>query len=284
VWARDGELAERAAAEAFAAGASGIEERSGEGRPGGTELLVYAPAAAAAAVARGLARLADEAPSGALRVSPAEPAPDEDWSVRWRAGLRIVRISPRLAVRPPFLPDEGEPPALVIDPGQAFGTGGHASTRLALAGLDALGEMLRGARVLDAGTGSGVLALAALALGARSAVGFDLDPVAVREARSNAERNGFAARLRLFAGGIDALRAPPFDVVVANLLRSELLPILPGLASALRERGAAVFAGLLASEQAEVEAALARAGLSIERAQREEDPTGDLWLGLVTRR
>jgi len=272
------------AAEAFSAGASGLEERSGEGGPIGTELLVYAPAAEAPKVGEALAALAAEIAGGALRVFTAEPAPDEDWSVRWREGLGIVRISPRLAVRPPFLPDEGEPPALVIEPGQAFGTGGHASTRLALALLDELGAALQNARVLDVGTGSGVLALAALALGARAAVGFDLDPVAVREARANAERNGFGARLHLFAGGIGALRAPPFDLVVANLLRSELLPILPDLAAALDPAGRAVLSGLLASERAAIEAALGRVGLAVERAREEEDPTGDVWLGVVTRR
>lgn len=284
VWTADAPLAERAAAEAFAAGASGIEERGEEGRPDGTELLVYAPAAAATAVGSALAALAAGA-AGALRVSSAEAAPEEDWSVRWREGLGVVRISPRLAVRPPFVPDEGEPAALVIDPGQAFGTGGHASTRLALELLDELrSDVLRGARVLDAGTGSGVLALAALALGARAAVGFDLDPIAVREARANALRNGMEGRLQLFAGGIGALRAPPFDVVAANLLRSELLPILPELAAALRPGGRAVLSGLLAAERAELEAALGRVGLAVERAREEDDPTGDVWLGLVTRR
>lgn len=284
VWAADAALAERAAAEAFAAGASGLEERGGEGDAGGTELLVYAPAAEAPAVAAALAALAAESAAGALRVLAPEAAPDEDWSVRWREGLGIVRISPRLAVRPPFVPDTGEPPALVIDPGQAFGTGGHASTRLALGLLDGLHAQLPGARVLDAGTGSGVLVLAALALGAAEGVGFDLDAVAVREARSNAERNGLGARLRLFAGGIDALRAPPFDVVVANLLRSELLPILPQLAAATREGGCAVLSGLLASERAAVERALDECGLAVADAREEADPAGDVWLGLVTRR
>lgn len=284
MWAADAPLAERAAAEAFAAGASGLEERGGEGGAGGTELLVYAPAAEAPRVEAALAALAAQGAANALRVCPTEAAPEEDWSVRWREGLGVVRISPRLAVRPPFVPDAGEPPALVIDPGQAFGTGGHASTRLALTLLDGLVARLPGARVLDVGTGSGVLALAALALGAAQAVGFDLDVIAVREARSNAERNELGARLQLFAGGIDALRAPPFDVVVANLLRSELLPVLPQLAAALRPGGCAVLSGLLASERPAIERALAAQGLVVEQAREEDDPAGDVWLGLVTRR
>jgi ribosomal protein L11 methyltransferase len=252
--------------------------------PGATELWIYAPAPAAAGVWSAL-EAAARAARGALRLLAREPVDHADWSTRWREGLGVVRISARLAVRPPFVADEPGPPALVIEPGQAFGTGGHASTRLALALLDALErEGLEGARVLDAGTGSGVLALAALRLGAASALGFDLDPVAVREARANAERNGLAQQLRLFAGPIAALRATGFDLVLANLLRTELVPILPALGAALRPRGRAVLSGLLASERDAVAAALASHGLRIESACEGADPTGDVWLGLVTRR
>jgi ribosomal protein L11 methyltransferase len=276
------ELAERAAAEAFEAGATGLEERDAGGI---TELWIYAPAPAVPAVERALAALAHEA-GEALHVAAAEPAPEEDWSVRWREGLGTVRISARLAVRPPFVAPDGDGRALVVDPGQAFGTGGHASTRLALGWIDALPDAaLRGARVLDAGTGSGVLALAALQLGAESAVGFDLDPVAVREARSNAAANGLSHRARFFTGPVAALAAPPaprFDLVLANLLRSEVLPILPDLARRLRPGGHAVLSGLLVSELAEMTAALAREGLRVAGTREEHDAAGDSWLGLLT--
>lgn len=282
--AKDGALGERAAAEAFAAGACGIEERAVEQDADGIELLVYAPFPLGRAVAEALAELA-RGERGCFELSEAQPAPDVDWSVRWRDGLGVVRISPRLAVRPPFVADDAGGAALVIDPGQAFGTGGHASTRLALALLDALPETaLLDARVLDAGTGSGVLALAALALGAREAVAFDLDASAVREAAANATRNGLAPRVRLFTGPIAALRTPPFDLALANLLRSELLPILPDLTARLRSGGRAVLSGLLASERGPVEAALGEVGLSMVEARTERDATGDVWLGLVTRR
>lgn len=275
--------AECAAAEAFEAGASGAEERESEVGADSIELWFYAPEPAAAAVRDALLRLATSG-GAALALLGSELAPDEDWSVRWREGLGVVRISGRLAVRPSFVADDGRGGAgLVIEPGQAFGTGGHASTRLALELLDGLAApQLEGARVLDAGTGSGVLALAALALGARSAVGFDLDPIAVREARENARRNALGARLGLFAGPLAALRAPPFDLVLANLLRTELLPILDGLAAALRPGGRAVLSGLLASERAALAAPLERAGLTVETAVEAHDPSGDVWLGLVT--
>jgi ribosomal protein L11 methyltransferase len=285
VRACDGDLAERASAEAFAAGAAGLEERAGEEGSATVELWIYAPEPAERAVSEALAALAREVGGSALRVFAAETAPDVDWRVRWREGLGIVRISARLAVRPPFVPDEAGARALVIDPGQAFGTGGHASTRLALELIDALPEsFLRGARVLDAGTGSGVLALAALELGAGAAVGFDLDAVAVGEAAANASANGLGARALFFAGPISALGAPPFDLVVANLLRSEVLPILPDLAARLRPGGRAIFSGLLVADRDAVSAALARVGLSIAESREELDTAGDEWLGLLTAR
>jgi ribosomal protein L11 methyltransferase len=285
VRAGSAEVAERASAEAFDAGASGLEERE-EGGSDTVELWIYAPTAAAAAVWDALGEAAAREDPRALERLERQEVADEDWSARWREGLGIVRISARLAVRPPFVADDrAGSPALVVEPGQAFGTGGHASTRLALALLDGLGDdVLRGARVLDVGTGSGVLALAALAFGAASAVGFDLDPVAVREARANALRNQAGPRLRLFSGPIQALRAPPFDLVLANLLRTELLPILPAVVSALRPGGWAVLSGLLASEADEMELALTAAGLDVGERRDEADPSGERWLGLVTRR
>lgn len=295
----DTAAAERVSADAFEAGASGLEERERERasprsaeRIGESaddmprELWIYAPAARARAVEAMLAELEASDLRGRLRGLGAEQAPDEDWSRRWRDGLGVVRISPRLSVRPPFVSDDGQGGAsIVVDPGQAFGTGGHASTRLALTLLDALPEStLRDARVLDVGTGSGVLALAAVALGARVAIGLDVDQVAVREARRNAIENGVADRAAFFAGSVDGLRAGAFDLALANLLRTEVLPLLPALADALAPGARTVFSGLLTSERGEMEAALASAGLAVERTCSEPDPSGDEWLGLVTRR
>ena len=119
---------------------------------------------------------------------------------------------------------------LEIDPGQAFGTGGHASTRLALELLAALPEeAVHGARVLDVGCGTGVLALSALALGAASAVAHDLDPLATRATQENALRNGLAGPLSVFTGPVAALGGDLFSLVLLNMIRSELLPLLPAV-------------------------------------------------------
>src|SRR5437867_4484401 len=123
----------------------------------------------------------------------------------------------------------------------AFGTGLHPTTRLCLAALEPLAEdgRLVGARVLDVGCGSGILAIAALKLGAAAALGLDTDPIAVQATTANARRNGLARRLRAFEGSLPT-GEPPFDVVLANLIAGVLVPLAPLLRDAVRVGGTIV--------------------------------------------
>lgn len=276
----DADEAERAAAGAYEAGAVGLEERDDEL---GVTLLLYVPSDGAAALRVALAS-GDPAPQalGAIEV-----VPDTDWSERWKHGLGATVISPRLVVRPSFVAHALAPGQVevVIDPGQAFGTGTHASTRLALEWVDELAPALGpNARVLDVGTGSGVLALAAAVLAPVQVVAFDLDPLAVIEAQANAARAGCADRVRVYAGGLEALAEWSFDLVLANLLSSEATPLLKGLAAHTRPGGQAVFSGLLAAEVATFTQALAAVGFTVIRTRELEDATGDRWAALLTRR
>ncbi|RIK93806.1 MAG: 50S ribosomal protein L11 methyltransferase, partial [Proteobacteria bacterium] len=158
------------------------------------------------------------------------------------------------------------------------------STALALALLDARMAAAPVARVLDVGCGSGVLAIAARRLGAAAALACDLDPIAARETRENAQRNGVA--VASFAGSLDALgaRAGRFDLVVANLISSELRPILAALAARVAPGGALVVSGLLEAERADVGAALAALGLGVVAERCERDARGDAWLALTASR
>jgi ribosomal protein L11 methyltransferase len=273
------ERAEWAGAEAFAAGASGLEEREEDGR---TLLLVYAPAERADAVRRAALLAAGDGATARVEAVAAR-----DWKEDWKHGLEPVVVSRRLAVLPsPALEHHLDPERVevVIEPRQAFGTGAHGSTALALALLDARLAATRVARVLDVGSGSGVLAIAALRLGAGAALACDRDPIAARESRENALRNGCA--LACFAGSLDALgaRAGRFDLVVANLLSSELRPILDALVARVAPGGALVVSGLLESERDAVGADLAAHGLRVADTRSLRDARGDAWLALTAER
>ena len=295
------EAAERVAAEAYAAGAVGLEEREDQK---GVALLLYARAGDAEAVRRAVARVG--APAS---VPEAVPVPDADWPEAWKADLEATVVSARLVVRPSFVSvvassarQPEKPAEIVIDLGQAFGTGSHASTRLALEWIDRLAPALEpGARILDVGTGTGVLALAALRLSEgegegddSEAVALDIDPLATAAARANAEANGLAARFHVFTGPLAALCRQPreghgpfdlaFDLVVANLLRTEMLPLLGEISQRMRPGANAVLSGLLASERGSVEAAAGAVGLAAAGARYGDDASGDRWTALLTLR
>ncbi|MCS5636853.1 MAG: 50S ribosomal protein L11 methyltransferase [Myxococcota bacterium] len=268
------DLADRVLAEVWAAGALGVEERSGSS---GIELIIYLDRPAESTIRDALLLFGGEG----LRVGDSEDLGDDDWTEAWKEGLDAIVISSRLVVRPSFVEHVAEPgqQEIVVDPGQAFGTGGHESTRLALGWVDELvaGSRVAG-RVLDVGTGSGVLALAALRLGADWALGFDLDRAAILEARQVAARNELADRLELFAGPIACLGEGTFDLVVANLLRAEVIPIARDIARTVSREGSLVLSGLLESDRGPVLEAFASCGLEPCGERSLRDASGALWI------
>jgi ribosomal protein L11 methyltransferase len=263
------EAAEALIAELDSLGTLGLEEREANG---GLLLLAYFRAGAAD----------DAALAAAARVDPrarwlgCEAVPDTDWEQAWRAGLAPRQVA-GLWVRPSWCEPAGAP-EIVIDPKQAFGSGEHATTRLALRLL--LDALRPGDSLLDVGCGSGILALGALRRGAGAAVGFDLDPVACENAAENRRLN--ALPLGLFCGTLDAL-APGarFDVVVANLLWSQLEACLPRLLGIPRR--ALVVSGHLAAQRAAVLARLTRQDWECTE-EIEEVQGGDTWCALRLQR
>lgn len=207
----------------------------------------------------------------------AESLPDRDWNEAWAESVEPVRIGRRVLVRPSWKavsPQTGDI-ELVIDPKQAFGSGHHATTQLLIERLE---ETVRGGeRVLDVGTGSGILAMVALRLGAASAVGLDHDPVAVDCARGYATDNGFGPELDLRVQALDEpLPAARFDLILANLDRRTLLETASLLRRAAAPGAVLLLSGLLAEDGEEVGGALALAGLSL-RDRREREG----WLALT---
>jgi ribosomal protein L11 methyltransferase len=166
---------------------------------------------------------------------------------------------------------------LSLDPGMAFGTGLHPTTRLCLAALETLadeGRVAGGpagtARVLDVGCGSGILAIAAGKLGARDLLGVDTDPIAVESTLANARLNGLTRRIRVRQGSVPT-GEPPFDLVLANLIASLLVQLAPDLRAQLAPGGRILASGIFRDREADVVAAFAAAGLTMGRRWDEED-------------
>ena len=169
--------------------------------------------------------------------------PEQDWVKLTQSQFAPLRVSARLWVVPSWhaAPD-GSAINIVLDPGLAFGTGSHPSTRLCLDWLDR--HLFPGSSVIDYGCGSGILAIAAAKLGAGRVVGVDIDPVALVTSRYNAEQNRVAATFV----GADGLRPQPSDVVMANILSNPLKILAPLLAELTVPRGQVVLSGILAPQ------------------------------------
>jgi ribosomal protein L11 methyltransferase len=201
-----------------------------------------------------------------------EELPDTDWHAAFRTSVRPITIGP-LTIVPPEL---GEPSAgtLVIDMAQAFGTGHHETTTGCLAALLELD--LAGRRVLDVGTGTGLLAIAAAKLGAAQVVGCDTDPLAIDAAEANAARND--VELALHLGSVEAVAPGTFDVVVANIDTTALARLARELVARLGPGGSLVASGVSIARRGEAIGAFAAAGLPVaDRAGRE-------WVVLTARK
>ena len=204
-----------------------------------------------AATARDAARRA-LAPVEGIRVSVISVA-DEDWARRSQEGLKAIAAG-RLLVAPPWdVPRDSTAPVIIIEPSTGFGTGHHATTRLCLLLLQRLD--LRGARVLDIGTGSGVLALAAWKLGASDVVAVDNDPDALDNARDNIARNGAAAAIDIIQDDLQSLRIERADVVMGNLTGAVLVRYARELRGLLRERGYLMLSGFAPADTVLIQAA-----------------------------
>jgi ribosomal protein L11 methyltransferase len=207
---------------------------------------------------------------------------EADWAEAWKAFFPVLRVGRRLVIRPTWRDHRARPDDVVValDPGMAFGTGLHPTTRLCLAALERLADegRLDAARVLDVGCGSGILAIASIRLGAASALGVDTDPIAIEATLANARRNRLARRIDAREGSVPTGERP-FDLVVANLIAGVLVPLAGDLYAELRPGGSLVASGIFVDREAEVRTAFEAAGL--EPTVRSAD--GE-WIALTCRR
>ncbi len=206
---------------------------------------------------------------------------EEDWANAWKAHYHPVRVGRRFLVRPLWIdvpPDNGRI-TLDLDPGMAFGTGLHPTTQLCLEALEDLD--LEGKRVLDLGTGSGILAIAAKKLGAATVLALDVDSVAVEAARENLAVNGLAGGtgdgVTVGQGTLPLPSPRRFDLVLANIIARVIVDLASELASSLEPDGVLVASGIIDEREEEVAGALRAVGLSVETRRR-----GD-WRAMICR-
>lgn len=247
----------------------------------------YVPAIDAAAAERAIAQAEERLghltafglrPIGPLRVRLVH---EEDWADAWKRHFPVMRIGRRLVVRPTWREHSAAPGdvVLALDPGMAFGTGLHPTTRLCLAGIERWSDagLVHGARALDVGCGSGILAIAAGHFGARRVLAVDTDPIAVQATTENAARNDLGAVIAARQGSLP-LPERGFDLVMANLIASLLVDLAQDLAMALRpgdggapSGGRLLAGGIFVDREPEVRRAFLAAGLRIVGRDQEVD-------------
>jgi ribosomal protein L11 methyltransferase len=197
---------------------------------------------------------------------------DEDWENNWKQYYRPMEVGRRLLILPEWepVPVDGLRVPLRLDPGLIFGTGAHPSTRMCLEAAEDLAP--RAEKVLDLGCGSGILAIAALLLGAKSALGCDIDEASPRIAAENAALNGVEDRLTVLAGDATADKAlrqviggREYDIVFLNIVADVILALLPDIPRWLRESGTLIVSGVIDGREGEIAAALKRQGFAFQQ-------------------
>jgi ribosomal protein L11 methyltransferase len=234
------------------------------------------PAARRAALGRKLRAVANGSLVGKLAWGTLR---EEDWAEAWKAHYDIERVG-EIVIRPAwrdYEPADGET-VVSLDPGMAFGTGQHPTTRMC---LQALPELLpAGGLVLDLGTGSGILAIAAVLLGAQSCIAIDVEEQAVAAARANAALNKVGDRIEVRQGSTEAIgMAASFDLILANINAATIGRLAGELHGLAKPKGALVAGGIIAERESDCLAALEKAGFEIERRLADGD-----WRTLIARR
>ena len=183
----------------------------------------------------------------------------EDWQNAWKKYYHAMEIGSRLAIVPGWEQYETDRTVITMDPGMAFGTGTHETTSLCLETLDSL--VKGGERVLDIGTGSGILAIAALKLGAAVAEGVDIDPMCVRTAGENAQRNGVQDRFTVLVGDLSDKASGQYNIITANIVAAAILSLAPHVPALMAPGARFIASGIIDTRKDEVLTGLRAAGL-----------------------
>ncbi len=202
---------------------------------------------------------------------------EQDWNESWKKGFTRLDVGKHFTILPPWeKPVQGRV-NLVVDPGMAFGTGHHETTRSCLVLMEKYADTCAKERFLDLGTGTGLLAIAASKLGYRQVIAVDTDPLSIEAVQKNRELN-HAANIEFFEGSIADVDGK-FDIIAANIISGVLVRLAPDIASCLSPTGKAILSGILAEQADEVIAACEQSGMTV----RELFPDGK-WVSIVVER
>jgi len=202
---------------------------------------------------------------------------DSDWENNWREFYKPIEVGEKLVVVPEWekIPADGRLP-LILDPGLIFGTGSHATTKMCLRALE--GFAGAGRKVLDLGCGSGILGIGAVVLGCAGSTGVDIDPKAPDVAAANAALNGIGAdRFQVYAGDVLSDRSlmrslgTGYDIVLANIVADVIIALAPNVRRFMAENAVFICSGIIDGREAEVEAALSRAGFTVQEHLHDEE-------------
>lgn len=209
---------------------------------------------------------------------------EEDWANNWKAYYKPIEIGERLLVCPSWekAEDTGRV-TLSLDPGMAFGSGSHQTTGMCLEFIEGLD--VSGMSVADLGCGSGILSIAALLLGAKSAVAVDIDPIVEDVVRENAELNGIGGEYTVFTGNVLAdgeakkrVAAEKYDLVLANIVASVIIPLVPFARQIVGENGLFVTSGIISDREQEVCETLGKNGFEVQSVKHRDD-----WVAIMAR-
>jgi len=206
-------------------------------------------------------------------------AEEQDWAEAWKQFFHTTRVGKRIVIKPTWEEYEPAPDDVVveIDAGMAFGTGTHPTTRLCLQALEKY--MRRGAVVVDFGTGSGILAIAAAKLGARLVIAFDSDETAVRAARANVQQNNLEESIEVHRTDSPNFINVRVDLITANLIAETIMAFSESLAGLLRTGGLLIASGIISGRSLEVEQSLRNAGFNMVESLGEGE-----WTALAARK
>lgn len=203
---------------------------------------------------------------------------NKNWNEEWEKTIQPIQVTERIIITPSWHPvDAKDKIVLTIDPKMTFGTGYHETTRLMLKLMEQY--ILPGTSVLDVGTGTGILAIAAIKLGAKHAVGVDIDEWTRENGKENAERNNVSDKFEVRIGSLETVQEKSFDIILANIIRNTILELMDGIISKLAPNGIILFSGLLVSDRESIEQALVERKFSVFSVERENE-----WIGMAARR